>query len=169
MSNPITKRLLKEMKEIKERGVDGFSHVNVEDLRTVNFVCHGSEGTPFEGGQYVGKLILPKDYPHSPPTVMFLTPNGRFKPGEAICTSISSYHPETWSSLLKIETVLISLRSFMNSDDVGVGAAPEMSLPLDCRNEVQKRFAADSIEYNRRCFADVLNNEEITGKRKRDT
>jgi ubiquitin-protein ligase len=51
----------------------------------------------FERGLYHGVIILPKDYPGSPPRVQMWTPNGRFVPGIDICLSASAYHPETWT------------------------------------------------------------------------
>ena len=53
----------------------------------------GSKDTPYEGGHYWGKLIFPKEYPLKPPSVMMLTPNGRFKTGRRLCLSMSDFHP----------------------------------------------------------------------------
>ena len=39
-----------------------------------------------------------------------------------ICLSISDYHPESWSPIWNTETILKALISFMNSDEMTVGA-----------------------------------------------
>jgi ubiquitin-conjugating enzyme E2 J2 len=78
--------------------------------------------SPYHGGFYHGKLLLPKEYPLKPPNVMFITPNGRFKPGEKICMSFTSYHPESWSIAWGIEQMLIALVSFMNSTERTTGS-----------------------------------------------
>ena len=41
----------------------------------------------FAGGLYHGRIVLPVNYPLSPPSIMMLNPNGRFEtvlPGKAI-------------------------------------------------------------------------------------
>jgi ubiquitin-protein ligase len=39
----------------------------------------GPEGTDFEGGLYHFRIRLPAEYPFRPPSIMLLTPNGRFE------------------------------------------------------------------------------------------
>lgn len=62
-----------------------------------HFSVMGPAHSCFAGGVYHGRILLPKDYPMSPPRVQILTPSGRFHPGEDICLSASAFHPETWT------------------------------------------------------------------------
>lgn len=62
-----------------------------------HFSVQGAPNSVYEKGVYHGRIILPKDYPLSPPHVQMLTPSGRFIPGHDICLSASSYHPESWT------------------------------------------------------------------------
>jgi ubiquitin-conjugating enzyme E2 J1 len=39
----------------------------------------GPAGTEFEGGLYHFRILLPAEYPFRPPSLMMLTPNGRFE------------------------------------------------------------------------------------------
>ena len=39
----------------------------------------GPAGTEFEGGIYHFRIQLPSEYPFRPPSIMLLTPNGRFE------------------------------------------------------------------------------------------
>lgn len=39
----------------------------------------GPSGTEFEGGLYHFRILLPSEYPFRPPSIMMLTPNGRFE------------------------------------------------------------------------------------------
>lgn len=48
-----------------------------------------------------------------PPSIILLTPNGRFELNKKICLSISGYHPETWMPSWSIRTVLLAIISFM--------------------------------------------------------
>ncbi|TFY57301.1 hypothetical protein EVG20_g8603 [Dentipellis fragilis] len=39
----------------------------------------GPQGTDFEGGLYHFRILLPAEYPFRPPSILLLTPNGRFE------------------------------------------------------------------------------------------
>ena len=39
----------------------------------------GPTGTEFEGGLYHFRILLPSEYPFRPPSILMLTPNGRFE------------------------------------------------------------------------------------------
>jgi ubiquitin-conjugating enzyme E2 J2 len=41
-----------------------------------HYVIYGPPGTPYENGEYHGKLIFPSEYPYKPPAIKMLTPNG---------------------------------------------------------------------------------------------
>ncbi|KAJ1547988.1 Ubiquitin-conjugating enzyme E2 6 [Cladochytrium tenue] len=42
-----------------------------------HYIVRGPPGTPYEGGEYHGKLIFPDTYPFKPPAIKMLTPNGK--------------------------------------------------------------------------------------------
>lgn len=84
-----------------------------KNLWTWHFSFQGIPGTPFEGGIYHGRIVLPKNYPSSPPRVQVLTPSGRFVPGADICLSASHFHPETWTAAWTVRTLVESLRLHM--------------------------------------------------------
>jgi hypothetical protein len=67
-----------------------------DNLLEWHFTIRGPRDTEFEGGVYHGRIVLPPEYPMKPPSIMLLTPNGRFEVRKMICLSISAYHPETW-------------------------------------------------------------------------
>lgn len=48
----------------------------------------GSPGTEFEGGLYHFRILLPAEYPFRPPSIMMLTPNGRFELNTKVCVSV---------------------------------------------------------------------------------
>ena len=45
----------------------------------------GPAGTEFEGGLYHFRILLPAEYPFRPPSIMLLTPNGRFELNSKVC------------------------------------------------------------------------------------
>lgn len=97
----------------------------------------------YENGYYQGKIIFPAEYPLKPPSIIFLTPSGRFDVGKRICLSISDFHPETWSPSWTVGTILTGIVSFMNSEELTTGG-------LACTAEVRKRHADASCEINSR-------------------
>jgi ubiquitin-conjugating enzyme E2 J2 len=76
---------------------------------------------PYEGGFYHGKLIFPKEFPWKPPSILMLTPSGRFETLKRICTSFSDYHPEQWNPAWTVESILVGFVSFMTTEDMTVG------------------------------------------------
>jgi len=94
--------------------------------------------SPYAGGIYHGRIVLPTSYPLRPPSFRFLTPSGRFEVNREICLSISGHHEETWQPAWGIRTALVAIRSFMDTDPKGqVGG-------MDSTPETRKRFASES-------------------------
>jgi len=61
-----------------------------------HFVLHSlADDTPYHGGEYHGMLAFPKEYPHQPPSILMMTPSGRFEVNTRLCLSMSDFHPET--------------------------------------------------------------------------
>jgi ubiquitin-conjugating enzyme E2 J2 len=123
---------------------------NSENIFEWHFVLHNFENSPYEGGQYHGKLLIPAEYPMKPPTLIFVTPQGRFKPGEKICLyhnlckrnrSFTSYHPESWSTSWTIESMLIGLMSFMHNNEPTAGS-------VTTTDAEKRRLAKQSVRYN---------------------
>lgn len=92
-----TRRLTKELRALAKDPIKNPKITvapNEANILEMHYVIEGSESTPYAGGIYHGKLIFPKDYPLKPPSVMMLTPNGRFQPNRRLCLSMSDFHPE---------------------------------------------------------------------------
>lgn len=90
---------------------------------------------------YDMQIQLPRDYPYSPPDFIMLTPNGRFREGAKICTSFSSFHPETWSPAYTLTTLLLSFISFFTDEDSPAQGMVHMSV------EQRKRLAVESVAW----------------------
>lgn len=88
-------------------------------------------------------LTLCAEYPLKPPSIMFLTPSGRFATNTRVCLSISDFHPETWTPSWTVGTILSGIVSFFNSEEMTVGAVS--ASPSD-----RQRFAASSMSTNAR-------------------
>lgn len=90
-----------------------------ENIFEWHFTVRGPSETDYEDGFYHGRILLPNDYPMKPPSIIMLTPNGRFEVRKKICLSISGYHPETWQPCWSIRTVLLAIIAFMPTKSDG--------------------------------------------------
>jgi len=92
-----------------------------QNLLLWHFSIQGPPDSAYAEGVYHGRIILPRDYPSSPPRIQLVTPNGRFIPRVDICLSASSYHPETWSPQWTILALIQSLRLHFLTDPNEIG------------------------------------------------
>eukprot|EP00979_Chaetoceros_neogracilis_P016853 scaffold10038_cov267-Chaetoceros_neogracile.AAC.1 len=128
-----------------------------------HYVIEGPSDTPYQHGFYWGKLIFPKQYPLKPPSVMMITPNGRFKINRRICLSMSDYHPESWNPMWSVSTVIQGLISFM------VETAPTLG-SIDTTPAQKSKFARHSLENNvkdelfRKLFPELVERHEYIMK-----
>ena len=112
------------------------------DLFEWHFTICGPPETPFEGGVYHGRIIFPADFPHAPPSIIFLTPSGRFMTDTKICLSISAYHPESWSPIWSIRHIMEALISMLPTPGEGAIGAMESA------DEDRRRFAEQSRSWS---------------------
>ncbi|KAI9343741.1 UBC-like protein [Zopfochytrium polystomum] len=87
-----------------------------------HYIVRGPPETPYEGGEYHGKLIFPDNYPFKPPAIKMLTPNGRFQIDFRLCLTMSDYHPNTWNPAWSVSTILTGLLSFMLEETPTTGS-----------------------------------------------
>lgn len=137
-------RLTREFKMLKASVISSEVRVKcaASNILEVHFVFEGTPASPFEGGEYWGMLKMPADYPFKPPSVLMLTPSGRFAINTRICFSFSDFHPECWNPVWTIETILVGLRSFMVDTEVTAGG-------VTADDATKRKFAASSKASNR--------------------
>lgn len=104
----------------------------------VRVICIGPVDSDFANGYYHGRIILPNEYPMKPPSIILLTPSGRFETNKKICLSISGHHPESWQPSWSIRTALLAIIGFMPTE--GLGAIGS----LDFSSEERKDLAIKS-------------------------
>lgn len=124
-----------------------------------HFSVQGTPNSVYEKGVYHGRIVLPKDYPMSPPRVQILTPSGRFIPGHDICLSASSYHPESWTPRWTILSLIDALRLHMLTSANEIGGQ-------NASNEQRRKRALESRTWGRGvvCHEKMLNDGIFTLK-----
>ncbi|KAG6813600.1 hypothetical protein H0H92_009217 [Tricholoma furcatifolium] len=79
-NNSAIKRIMQEAKELANDPSTDYSAAPLEDdIFEWHCTLRGPAGTEFEGGLYHFRILLPAEYPFRPPSLMMLTPNGRFE------------------------------------------------------------------------------------------
>ncbi|XP_013999668.1 ubiquitin-conjugating enzyme E2 J2 isoform X7 [Salmo salar] len=116
---PAVKRLMKEAAELRDPTEHYHAQPLEDNLFEWHFSVRGPPDSDFDGGVYHGRIVLPPEYPMKPPSIILLTPNGRFEVGKKICLSISGHHPETWQPSWSIRTALIAIIGFMPTKGEG--------------------------------------------------
>lgn len=144
VSRQARSRLRKELAAIH---ADPPPHIHVycdeENIISWSYLLEGPPDTPYEGGWYWGRLKLPKTYPFAPPSIIMLTPNGRFETNTRLCLSMSDYHPESWEPAWSLATVLQGLLSFMCEETPTTGGID----PPPSESQ-RRKLAAASLAWN---------------------
>ncbi|XP_028796250.1 ubiquitin-conjugating enzyme E2 34-like isoform X2 [Neltuma alba] len=150
------KRLQKEYRALCKEPV---SHVVARPSPNDILEWQGSEGTPFAGGYYYGKIKFPPEYPYKPPGISMITPNGRFMTQKKICLSMSDFHPESWNPMWSVSSILTGLLSFMMDSSPTTGSVDtttaekqrlaKTSLAFNCKNATFRKMFPEYVEkYN---------------------
>jgi len=125
-NNAGVKRILREAAELaNDPSPDFTAHPLDHDLFDWHCTMRGPPGTEFEGGLYHFRIVLPAEYPFRPPSIILLTPNGRFECGTKICISFTNYHEELWQPAWGVRTAIVALQGFFplkGQAAIGVGA-----------------------------------------------
>ena len=128
---PITKetikRLVNDIKQITknpltENGI--YYHHDTEDMLKGYAMIVGPEDTPYFGGFYFFIFNFSRDYPYSPPEIVYCTNSNkiRFNPNlyvnGKVCISILNTHPsgDKWSACQNITSILLSLLTLFTKD-----------------------------------------------------
>ena len=112
-----------------------------DDMFEWHFTVRGPTGTDFAGGIYHGRILLPPEYPFKPPSILMLTPNGRFELNTKICLSLTAHHPEHWQPAWGVRTILEALIAFFPTPaDSSIGA-------LQWRPDERKSLAKESRDW----------------------
>ncbi|KAH9383712.1 hypothetical protein HPB48_025478 [Haemaphysalis longicornis] len=128
---------MREAQELHEATEEYYAQPLEDNLFEWHFTVRGPPESEFEGGVYHGRVILPPDYPMKPPSIILLTPNGRFETNKKICLSISGHHPESWQPSWSLRTALLAIIGFMPTH--GSGAIGSLDYSAQERKQLAKK------------------------------
>ncbi|KAK0240330.1 ubiquitin-conjugating enzyme/RWD-like protein [Armillaria nabsnona] len=112
-NNSAVKRIMQEARELSNDPSTDYAAGPLEDdIFEWHCTLRGPAGTEFEGGLYHVRILLPAEYPFRPPSLMILTPNGRFELNTKICISFTNYHEELWQPAWGVRTAILGLQGF---------------------------------------------------------
>ena len=125
VSSTTQKRLIKDIKEIIKNPLtdNGIYYTHDEDNMLKGYaLIIGPSDCIYEDGFYFFEFFFPKDYPFSPPKVIFHTGDGvtRFNPnlyrnGKTCLSILNTWRGETWTSCQSIRSVLLTLITLFNN------------------------------------------------------
>jgi len=109
----VIRQLAKELKNLDDSPPEGIKvSVNDDDFTTIFADIEGPAGTPYENGVFRMKLLLSRDFPHSPPKGFFLTKI--FHPNIAtsgeICVNTLK---KDWNPSLGLRHILLVVRCLL--------------------------------------------------------
>ncbi|KAF8737691.1 hypothetical protein AX14_012462 [Amanita brunnescens Koide BX004] len=143
-NNAAVKRIMQEARELANDPCTDYTAAPLEsDIFEWHCTLRGPHGTEFEGGLYHFRILLPAEYPFRPPSILMLTPNGRFELNTKICISFTNYHEELWQPAWGVRTAILGLQGFFplkGQSAVGVGS-------IECPVSERKRLALASRDW----------------------
>jgi len=143
------------MKSIRNTNTTSSAYVRIgpfgKNLLRWHFSVAGPANSVYENGIYHGRVLLPKDYPASPPRVQMITPSGRFISGHDICLSASSYHPETWTPRWTVLSLVDGLRLHMLTTANEIGG-------VLASDEKRRQYARESRSWK---YHGIANHERM--------
>ncbi|ACO68429.1 ubiquitin carrier protein [Micromonas commoda] len=161
LSRATIRFISKQLKELHDSPPEGINVLlSEENITEITAEVEGPADTPFHGGTFKMRLILPHDYPEAPPKGFFVTkifhPNIR-QPGGEICVNTLK---KDWQPSHSLRHVLMVIRCLL------IEPFPESAL----NEEAAKLLLEDYDEYFRRAkmltsiYASTLGHAESCAK-----
>lgn len=110
----VLRQVSRELCELVRKPPEGIKvFPNERDVTDIEASLEGPQGTPYAGGLFKLRLVLPKDFPASPPRSLFLTkifhPNVATPSGE-ICVNTLK---KDWRPDLGLERILLTIKCLL--------------------------------------------------------
>jgi ubiquitin-protein ligase len=128
MSSIKVKRILYDYKLINQNDLESigiYIKTNDDDIENAKALIIGPDDSVYEKGFYFFDITFPKNYPNSPPTVLFYTQSKkkdvRFNPnlytnGKVCLSILGTWMGPSWTSCMNLSQVLLSIQSLLNDN-----------------------------------------------------
>ena len=128
MSSIQVKRILYDYKLINQNNLESigiYIKTNDDDIENAKALIIGPDDSVYEKGFYFFDITFPKNYPNSPPTVLFYTQSKkkdvRFNPnlytnGKVCLSILGTWMGPSWTSCMNLSQVLLSIQSLLNDN-----------------------------------------------------
>lgn len=154
--DPTKRRLIGDLRLLKQHPENYFDAVaDEENMYIWYFLLANFKDCAYEGGYYLGKIILDNGYPFKAGNIQMMTPSGRFLVGKNICVTATAYHQSEYNVTWNIKSLIIGFHSIMMSDDkdnYGVSHIRLSETSIDARREM----ARNSVEYNKKHYLNIF-------------
>ena len=151
---PLTqKRLMKDVESLHKNPPEFFdAFPDEKNMLIWYFILRGTG--EYKDGWYLGKIIHDKEYPLKPPDVQMLTPSGRYEININLCLSFTKFHPDQWSAMWNIQSLLEGIYSNMNDDNkIEQGIGYIYKPPAE-----RAEYAKNTIDYNLTHYQTIFKN-----------
>lgn len=131
----VLRQVSRELCELVRQPPEGIRvSVNEEDVTDIEATIEGPQGTPYAGGVFKLRLVLPKDFPASPPRGFFTTrlfhPNVAVPSGE-ICVNTLK---KDWRPDLGLRQILLTIKCLL------IAPNPESALNEEAGRMLLERY-----------------------------
>jgi ubiquitin-protein ligase len=146
------KRVLKDLQNVRDlSGQNIWYYSDDHSAYSGTALIQGPDGTPYEGCLFAFAVKFPNDYPFSPPSVRFLTGDGRtrlhpnlYVEGKVCLSILGTYPGPSWSGTQTLSSVLLSILALLDANPLAHEPSFEKGTLLDPRH---KEYA-DAVEHN---------------------
>ena len=128
MSQPVPKRLLKEIESAKGADMESqgiFYEFNEANMMAGKAMIVGPEDTPYESCLLCFDIRYPYDYPFTSPKVHIITSDAqtRFHPnlyidGKVCLSILGTWRGPSWAPVMTISTVLTTIQSLLEANPI---------------------------------------------------
>jgi ubiquitin-conjugating enzyme E2 R len=138
---------------------DGHPHflmaIKPDDIKTWYVLFLNMEG-PYASGEFLMKLEAPDNYPFSPPTFTFMTPNNRFKTDGKPCVDMGHYHSDNWSPQTGMYGFTVQIYYALNMPMDSLGGGIGIYTAKEQSDDQKKDCAKSSLEYNKKNYKEIM-------------
>ena len=120
------RRIISDIVDIEKNPVDNiYIKYNKTDIYKIRALIVGPIDSPYHYGNFFFEINFPKDYPNSPPKVIFKTINNKvrfnpnlYKDGKVCLSIINTWSGPGWTSACTLKGILLTIQSILHQNPI---------------------------------------------------